>query len=271
VCNGTTATKCNATINLAAAGPELCDHKDNDCDGVADEPYTAKGSNPTYYVKPDVTRLGTNLWMYQYEASRAGATAGDPGTGNGYQSTAPAGNTVDKTQSCSLPGVLPWFNVTADEASQTCQARGGRLCTLAEWQSACHATVACKWGYAPRGATCTSPAAAGKFCNLAAFDFDPATPGDQDGLLPTASTLLQNCWSDWSGLQSNPANLDDIRDITGNLREVTLNGSVYTLMGGAFNSQSEDSASCDHTFYTVDATFKLYDMGFRCCFDTNPM
>ena len=54
-------------------------------------------------------------------------------------------------------------------------------------------------------------------------------------------------------------------------REVTKNGALYTLMGGAFNTQSEDGASCDFTFFSVDQAFKLFDMGFRCCFDVNPL
>ena len=113
---------------------------------------------------------------------------------------------------------------------------------------------------------------ASKFCNIGAFDFDgnPAN-GIRNGLLPTGSTRLQNCWADWSGLEQNPAANDDIRDILGNLREVTKNGTIYTLMGGAFNTQAEDGASCDFTFFSVDQSFKLFDIGFRCCFDQNPL
>ena len=42
-------------------------------------------------------------------------------------------------------------------------------------------------------------------------------------------------------------------------------------MGGAFNTQDELGAACGFSFYTVDATFQLYDVGFRCCFDTTPL
>ena len=36
------------------------------------------------------------------------------------------------------------------------------------------------------------------------------------------------------------------------------------------SSQSEAGARCDFGFYSAAATFKFYDTGFRCCFNTNP-
>jgi hypothetical protein len=290
VCNGLTATQCNATKNNAAAGPELCDSTDNDCDGLVDEIYTAKGTNATHWVKPAVTRIATNLWVYQHEASRPGATNINPGAGNGYHSSAPTGSTLDKTKACSVPGVVPWFNVTPVEVAQTCAAMGGRICNTTNWESACEATQSCDFGYAPRGASCSLPGTytgpPQRVCNIGPFDFDGnAANGDQDGLLPTSSGSLTNCWADWSALQGNPAAPYGIRDIMGNLREITYNSAVspggcnvtatnstclFTLMGGAFNSQSEDGAGCNFDFFTVNQQYKLYDVGFRCCFDANP-
>ncbi|HZO12123.1 MAG TPA: hypothetical protein VFB62_02665, partial [Polyangiaceae bacterium] len=59
-------------------------------------------------------------------------------------------------------------------------------------------------------------------------------------------------------------------DITGNLRELAHSGgTVYTLMGGAFNS-AEIGSTCQFDFYSVNQDFKLLDTGFRCCFASDP-
>ncbi len=259
-----------------------CDEIDNDCDGLVDEPFTNKGTNTTYFLKPAVTKVASNLWVYQYEASRPDATTTTPGNGNGYTCNtspcpgstpvAPAGVTLDKTVACSVPNKVPWFNVTPIEVEQTCYALGGTVCSTATWQTACQATIPCTWGYAPRGASCTSSYTGSKYCNLGpSFDFNTSVAGDQDGLLPTASPALLNCWADWNGLQGNLAAYNNIRDITGNLREITKSAAnVYPLMGGAFNTATENGATCGFSFYSVDQNFKLFDTGFRCCFSVDP-
>ena len=296
VCSGANSTVCNAVPNTAMVGPELCDGLDNDCDSLVDEVYTNKGSNMTYYVKPNVTKVGYsylntagttvtgNLWMYSYEASRPRATATSAGTGNGYHSSTgvPAGTTLDRTRACSEPGRVPWFNVTPLEVEQTCNAMGGTICSTQDWIGACKvadptitAANHCNYGYAPR-ANCTSGYTTSKYCNIQPYDFNSMITGDQDGLLPTgyigaAMPFLQNCWADWSNLQGNTAATNKIFDLTGNLREITRSAtSTYPLMGGA-SAADQSGSTCNFTFYTTNAnTFQLYDLGFRCCFTTNP-
>ncbi|MBK6513845.1 MAG: hypothetical protein IPG04_06905 [Polyangiaceae bacterium] len=279
VCSGPSATTCNAMAANCSGLPggctEVCDGVDNDCDGVTDEPYTAKGSNVANFYRPKVIQVRSNVWMYQQEASRPNASATVPGSGNGYWTTAPPGETVDETASCSEPSKIPWFNVTPAEAEQTCVAAGGFLCSTAEWRDGCHVEIGgtdCLYGYGPLGAACTSTQTASKYCNIGPFDFNAGLAGDQDGLLPTRSASLQNCYSDWRNQLTNPNTVNgQMFDIGGNLREITsTGGGVYTLMGGGFNSATESGTTCDFTFYAVDDEFKFPDTGFRCCFSANP-
>ncbi len=283
VCNGASASKCSAVKDSTKAGAELCDGQDNDCDGVVDEPFTSKGPNAAFFVKPAVTKVqaagSPALWIHTYEASRPGATGITAGTGNGFFTSAPAGVPLDRTPACSTPSRIPWFDVSGPEVEDVCTAVGGHICAPTEWRTACHAkSQSCVWGYGPSGAACTTgflpnpPSNPGKFCNLApSYDSDPLTIGNQDGVLPTGSPLLSQCFADWTGTLGNQAPSDKVHDITGNLREITrISSGVYNLLGGAFDSQDETGSSCNFTFYTVDSTFKFYDTGFRCCFAADP-
>lgn len=267
---------------------EACDGQDNDCDGIVDEPPRIKSQgDPTYWVKPNVVKLGTqNVWMFRYEATRPGATQTTPGTGNGWwrstgmltaQPTPPSGTTLDKTTACSVPSKVPWFNISGPEAQHVCVEMGGRLCRNSEWQSSCRSTTgSCRWGFANNCSTFNTTTN-WTTCNLGPFDFNTTVAGNQDGLLPTGSSLIASCYANWGSATAR------VNDLTGNLRELTCPPGTgnpactattnnFTLMGGAFNTADPtgEGAACDFTFYNVSSSFKLFDVGFRCCFDTDP-
>ena len=50
----------------------------------------------------------------------------------------------------------------------------------------------------------------------------------------------------------------------------TLPHAAYPLMGGGYVTVEEEGATCDFEFYKVNPGYKLFDAGFRCCFDSNP-
>jgi hypothetical protein len=267
ICNAQGSdAECTAVAGTPQA--EVCDGEDNDCDGLVDE-YQHEDGNGNY-VEPAVVAIGGGVYMFAYEASRPNATAVTAGTGNGYHCTscgggvpaAPSGVPLEGTRACSVPGRLPWFNVSPVEAEQTCQAIGGRVCDVGEWQAGCQAGSGCTWGY---GSSCNTAANySTRYCNLGEYDFDSGTSGDQDGLLPTGDLSGVSCYADWGGG-------DRLYDVTGNLREITRQAAdEYPLMGGAFNTGAENGGACDYDFYIVDSSFQLLDTGFRCCFDGNP-
>jgi len=115
-------------------------------------------------------------------------------------------------------------------------------------QAGCRADSGCRGGYA--GAACKTVASASKYCNLLEFDFSTSLAGAESGLLPGGSSLLAGCGADFSGLYGDAT--AQVRDITGNLREIVLDDGVgtYRLMGGGFGT-SESGATFDFTFYAV--------------------
>ena len=50
----------------------------------------------------------------------------------------------------------------------------------------------------------------------------------------------------------------------------SLPHAVYPLLGGSYSTVEAESATCDFEFFKVEPSFKLFDTGFRCCFDADP-
>lgn len=186
------------------------------------------GGGPPVALPPEddcvasVIRIGP-LDVFAYEASRPDATAVDAG--------------ADASRACSRAGVLPWTEVTVDQASAHCEAAGFHLCSDREWQDACGGAQR-QWPFPY--ASVHRPGA----CN----DHVSGT----NMLQPTGA--MPDCVSP-----------DGVYDMSGNVWELTADlrrrGASHRVNAVMFRVES---ARCDVP-YDVNAMFYADDLGFRCC------
>lgn len=109
---------CNITMPGATATAEICDNKDNNCNGMIDD-----GGGSGSLVGQEWISIGNSKQMMKYEASKPDA---DMTTSGSVQTIA-----------CSKSGVLPWTNLTYPQAVAACTSVGARLCTEQEWHRTC--------------------------------------------------------------------------------------------------------------------------------------
>ncbi|MFO0681502.1 MAG: SUMF1/EgtB/PvdO family nonheme iron enzyme [Sandaracinus sp.] len=215
-----------------APSAERCNGVDDDCDGVVDN---SDRSDPARVIDRmvHVARGGMDYWIYEFEASRPDASATSAG--------------LTTARSCSSPGVVPWTRVSYADASAACAAAGFRLCTAAEWQTACSSGSAYPYG----------PSYDETTCNGADRMVTPAT-------LPTGS--LASCETAEGALDMS----GNVKEWTSDRQGTSATGTpIYVVRGGSFESP-ELGLTCQTVLSQATADTLLPGLGFRCCSSTAP-
>lgn len=228
--------------------------KDSDCKSnfVCQNYRCIPSSNQTLSCPPDMANIENTYCIDKYEASRPDATESFAG--------------VDNTYATSRRGVLPWQTKDNKEADEACRNAGKRLCSDTEWFFACSGRQNLTYSYGNKynPSICNGIDA---FCNCDSpecshlnncpyphcYDEKSLEGGGPCGssfrVMPTGS--FEDCKNEYG-----------VYDLNGNVWEHILNGSEYTVRGGAYNCQdSEMLHRCDY----IPVNWKPSALGFRCC------
>jgi hypothetical protein len=253
-----TGVECLTNAVATDAVDEDCNGKDDNCDGNIDErsPLATLqcfngGAHACLGWRDNMVSICAGVYMYAYEAARPDATGSNAGIGD--------------SRACSKPGRLPWTSANYSDAVAACAAvrdSAGlpmRLCTSAEWETACLAgsSGSPRWSYPTSGGTYVSGQ-----CNDSNSTAGGPWPGGTNG-----SGAGNQCYAPWAG--------GNIFDLSGNVSEwtstlVTLGAqSYYRVRGGNYQTFPLGTA-CGFNFVLEQPTFQNFDLGFRCCSSSAP-
>lgn len=247
---------CEYECTISNGGVEICDHKDNDCDGLIDE-----GGVCGIDCPDEMVAIGTAFCMDRHEAARIDATFSEAGT--------------DETSIKTEANVMPWIENPMDASvmarfDAACASVGKRMCDENEFYLACIGT----------GPTPTMYVFGDVFdretCNCVDTWCDDycVDHGIPPGECNTSPNCGYNCGHAGSGtwcFHSVPTrqfpsctNAYGTFDLCGNGWEIVFSTDDprgYEIRGGAFNCASASARlSCE-----FNASWAPLFAGFRCC------
>ena len=226
------------TIGPGFSALELCDDRDNNCDGTVDN---TTGANRVIDAMSHVVVGGLDYYIDTFEASRPDATLIASG--------------VSTNRACSDPNVMPWRNVTFATAQAACASAGKLLCTAPQWQTACEGMANTVYPYGNTFGATT--------CNTETFD---GVPGgvDDDVLIATrtaASCVAATGPFDMSG---------NLKEWTNEITGMTTGGiNIAVQRGGSYDTPAA-GATCDFRLTRAAVNSIEPETGFRCCRLTAP-
>lgn len=233
-CNGLVDEGCTCTPTNG--GVEICDNIDNDCDNKIDEDLDC------VECPEDMVNIDNLYCMDIYEASRPDATASDGGS--------------DTSMAKSVKGVIPWFNVTREQADTACKNAGKRLCNPNEWTTACAGPDKTVYSYGD-DYSATICNGIDTFCRCG----ESGTCSDKEEC--PFPHCRDQCGADFkvqpTGSFPGCTNEYGVYDINGNVWEID-SSEEGRYRGGAYNClNSEMLHRCSYSATNIAAK------GFRCC------
>ena len=170
---------------------------------------------------------------------------------------------VDRHEWPNVVGENPRVYVSFFEAKKLCASKGKRLCRRTEWMMACEGDkrMPYPWGYVRQPRPCNIDRAAVDFDVYAMID--PASREEELARLWQADPIGSHpgCVSSW-GAYDMSGNVDEWTD---DQLDNPGTAHVSTLNGGYWGPVRD---TCRLTTTSHGPTFEFYQVGFRCCAET---
>jgi formylglycine-generating enzyme len=166
----------------------------------------------------------------------------------------------------SQRGRVPQGYISGREAARACSQAGKRLCTLAEWRSACLGPQKLTWSYGPAriDGMCNDKRALHPITEL----FGPGNGPNvwnMDTMNDPRVDQLPHSVSR-SGAYPLCTNSYGVYDMVGNLEEWIADPDG-TFVGGFFVEANLNGQGCYVTTTAHEMDYHDYSTGFRCCAD----